>query len=401
MSRNLMLWLIAGLLVAGASVGLYFAEWKEVEVPGPPSEEARRNPYLAAERFLDTFDISFERHDGLSLFDDLPGTNALIIVGSSLRTASERRVDSLVRWVAEGGRLVVVANDFYSYGRQESGDPILDLLGLELHGEDGVDPDDDDEETDKADDDQDLQDALEELQLLGDRCLGGSRLTRVALEGEPVGHRIAQSRERYLLMPAESGYAAAGNEVGYQLVAAPYENGLVYVLTSLQLWRNDQIGCHDHAHFLRWLGEGRGGVHLVFSTEMPHITEIIWKRYSLAVCLVVVLLILLVWRGVDRRGLVLTEACPRRSLQEHIRGVSRFLWQQGDSAELLDALRRSVLAEFAHLSDDRRAERISELARASGLTEAQVQWAVEAESSKDVQAFKRQVRILTIIDRNK
>ena len=381
-------------LLAGV---LYLAEWKEVEVPGPPSEEARRNPYLAAERFLERFDVETHRNQGLSLLDDLPPTSGTIVIGASLRGVAPRRRDALLDWVERGGRVVLVATELES-ASGEANDPLLARLGISLRE---AEDEDDEAQQEELSDEEKVQEILQDLALMADRCGSGERLTSIWLEGEQHAMKAMFSANRQLSFDPQLGYAAATSPAGYQLVSAALGGGRVHVVTSAALWRNPQIGCHDHAHVLRWLGEGRAGVWWLVDLEVPGILEILTDRFTIATGLTAILLVLWIWRGERSTQLAPKDPGQRRSVLEHVQGMARFRWQQGQGAALVDELRLSVLRGLTFEDEGARADWFSAAARTAGVSEEQVRWALESEVTKDVQAVKRMVRILNDINTHK
>jgi len=66
-----------------------------------------------------------------------------------------------------------------------------------------------------------------------------------------------------------------------------------------------------------------------------------------------------------------SERTHRRQLTEHIDGIARFRWQQGDATRLIGALRDDVLNACAIKSRD--CAELSELARSAGMTTMVVQ----------------------------
>ena len=125
-------WCMVTLLVLGAAGVLYFAEWVETTSNDGYSADAIRNRYLAAERFLDRFDIKIASRDGLNLLDELPPTSHTLLIASSRRSLSVRRVANLNSWVSAGGRLILLASDFWDEDQLSSGDSLLDGLGVKV-----------------------------------------------------------------------------------------------------------------------------------------------------------------------------------------------------------------------------------------------------------------------------
>ena len=81
--RALGTWGVVMLLVLGAAGVLYFAEWVETTTNDGYTADALRSRYLAAERFLDRFDITIASRDGLNLLDELPPTSHTLLIASS------------------------------------------------------------------------------------------------------------------------------------------------------------------------------------------------------------------------------------------------------------------------------------------------------------------------------
>ncbi len=404
MSRNLVI--IAGIVALLGAIGatLYFAEWKEFELPGQPSEEARRNPYMAAERFLANYKVKLHAKSGLSLLDQLPPTGDLIVIGSSLRTASPRRLDALMAWVERGGRLLVLAREFSSEREYVSEDPILGRVGVLLRETEVEEPSNDEEgdgEEEARSTQQRLEEVLRELELSANQCEPDERLTPITLEGEAVSHRVALTSDRYVDHEPGPEFAVAANAAGAQLVATGHQAGMVYVITTLSLWNNRYIGCHDNAHFLRWLAEGREGVWLLFDTEMPSIFEILWSRYSLAIVLLSLFLLLWLWRGAPPQKVPVVASQSRRSVLEHVTGMARFHWQQGEERLLIEDVRRSTLRGTVLQEAGAREEWLASMAHLIDEDVEQLRWALFEEIPRDAQAIKRMVRVLIKVNRNK
>ena len=427
MSRT---WFAGGLVAAlciALGAFLYLTEWREREVPAGWSDEARRNPWLAAERFLDRLDIPVQQHRGLSLLDvGLPERNSVLVVGATLRSVSERRLEALTSWVDSGGRLVLLAGDLFREGTGSSGHALLDRFQVQVHeaspedlasdqlglgeasgeeasGESNEEPNE--EANEEASEEETRKDRVErvlsELQLAVRACeqrYPNGSLTNVDFEGEQVTHRLGMRSDRYLSVPLDMDAAAAFSDAGAQLVAVQHGQGMIYFLTTLSMWSNANIGCFDHAHFLRWLGENRAGVHLLMDAEVDGLITLIWRHYAVAVTLLMAFVLLWLWRGalLDRR--VVGAAADRpavRTLSEQLRGMARFHWQQKESEHLVKSLQRQVLRRFEGQTPERRARWLEELALEVGLEAALLRWALEEDDAREAQDLKKAVQVLT------
>ncbi len=103
--------LLFGIFCVLALVGvalLRLLERVPVEHEEPPSEEARRNDFLAAQRTLDRLGVRWERLEGV--VTDLPvGTGVAVILPNSGNRLSEFSLDAIEAFVNSGGHLITDA----------------------------------------------------------------------------------------------------------------------------------------------------------------------------------------------------------------------------------------------------------------------------------------------------
>lgn len=372
-------WFVVAAL-AIALVALYFAEWEEVVEDSGYSTQARKNPYLAAERFLGEFGVLVESADGLALLDELPSFEHVLLIASSRKGMSERRTETLLDWVINGGRLILLATDLWDEDNQASGDVLLDDLGVRLYDtEAGVMN-------------------FGGLNAPGEGCAPGEAYTRIELADQEQALAVSLHLARYL--DYQGGYEAFHGEspVGSQMLYVNVGSGAIVVLTSLRMWRNSAIACADHAHLLRWLTDDRPVLWWLYNTEMKSLPALLWERFSLAILLMGVLFGLWWWRSsavvLRRRG---SSQTVRRSLLEHVEGSARFRWQQNDPNGLLGALRADVLRDRAGpgrpLTQSDTA-RLEQLATRAQLTTNAVSDALFGNPGRNTRAFTEAVSVL-------
>ncbi len=383
MRRSALSWSFIVALLLGAVVALYFAEWVEIANNDGYSSDAKRNPYLAAERFLSRFGIEIRSRDGLTLLDELPPTSHTLLIASSRRSLSERRVADLRSWVGDGGRLILLASDFWDDDLLSSGDSLVDGLGVQV-----MQPDGNIEQPDLPI--ASLPEQILESLVNQGSCGSETSLVRINLADEEQDITAAFGTWSYLAYDGDFEASAADNALGSQLLYIRVGDGAVVVMTSLGLWNNRQIHCHDHAHLLRWLTDDRPVLWWLFNIEMRALPWLIWERWPIAVSLLFVWLALWIWRGGFRVQRIPAQTNPaRRELMEHVDGVARFYWQQGDSDRLLAPLRRLVLrgVQPTHAL-------VAELAQRSGHSPQRVRRALTEALGKDSGGFVKAVRTL-------
>ncbi len=386
-------WAIFGLIAVAASAALYFSEWVEKTIDNGYTAEALRQPYLAAEQFLAKFSIEVKAQDGLELLDELPPREHTLLIASSRRALSERRSDALLEWAASGGRLILVAQESSEDTLTRSGDRLLDELKVhvfELTDTEAL-------EVDTIGDNEVTRNLTEiVLDTLEGNLLCGTpeSLSQVNLPDQEQNITVSFHGRRFLVYDGDLEYSYAENLAGPQLLYLVVGEGAVIVTTTLDLWRNRIIGCHDHAHLLRWLVDDTPIVWWLYNTEMPPLYRLIWQRWPIVVMLGIVLVALWVWRGGVRITRQSAEPDPaRRELMEHIDGVARFLWQQGQADSLLEALRRSVLG--SRLANSAESEKlIAGLSARSGVPVERIRWALFGTIGKDTSSLIAAVKQL-------
>jgi len=119
--------IVLGALLAGFFV---FFEKGETKITTPGSPEARKNPFLAAERFLSASGISTETVSQRSLLVNLPPTDELIFINRIGGNLPREREDRLIQWIEKGGVLLITHDKLWREKYNKSGNTLLDRLGV-------------------------------------------------------------------------------------------------------------------------------------------------------------------------------------------------------------------------------------------------------------------------------
>lgn len=290
-------------------------ETYEYEVVEDVSEKARRNPFLAMQRFLTRYGHSVEINRRSTVLDTPPAEQDTIMLDFSHELFSEARTRKLREWIVRGGHLVLeIVPDEDGIPENE----LLNSLDLRVHEKD----------TKRFADQKQIQlqagtqtlvihtSYLEEDWLEDD---SGNAETWYA-DGVPAVLRYRLGEGRLTLIPAR-----------YQ-------------------WSNDLIGQHDHAAFLlELLGEARGKLWVFLNVRLDSLLEIIWRHAKFTVIALMLTVSLLLWGFYNRFGpLTIPEHRRRRSLGEHVQAMANFAWRHGRAASLL-ANARTQLRQRAEL----------------------------------------------------
>lgn len=301
----LLLWLLLGALLLALAVKgwLWFGEnferrTKTVETGY--SAAARRNPFLAAERYLRRLGVAAESRPGRGLLRALPSPEDTLIV-NGLGPMSKVRRDALRAWVEAGGRLIVEAIDFVDDDGALPRDDLLADLGVAL--------------------------------LAADAAEGPTEVVADAyFEGFPDAVEIGFLAGYYLEDREELASGSLFADGLARMLQYELGRGTVTVTSDNVFMTNEDIGNHDHALFLTLLAAptGTGKVWLLYDSDVPGLTTLIWRSAPFAVISAALLVLVAVWHIGSRLGpLIGAPGRLRRDLLTHLQAGADFLWRHG------------------------------------------------------------------------
>jgi hypothetical protein len=314
---------VLGLVVAGLSLivvalagaALSQLERRTLEIEVGPSEEARRNPFLAAERFLARLEIPVASESGRERLRRLPPPTDTLLVRHPGSLAPERR-RALDQWMTDGGRLVVTASVPETGGAEER--DLAAGYGVRLSTEDA---------------ERSAADGQTEV------------IAEISVEAAGRPLRVAFSTERALETVAEPEMAIIAAD-RLRMVRLPVGDGSLTVLAEERFMTNAAIGEHDHALVMAYLlAPAPGGtVWLLYDREMPWIGALVWSAAPYAIISGALCLLAWAWSAGARLGpLQPVPGRDRRDLLEHLDASGDFLWRHGQADHLIKPTRRRVL----------------------------------------------------------
>ena len=303
--------------VAAALIALiwFFDTYEQVEseVWVGPSGAARKNPYLAAMRFMQRMGYTVSSIDRPRDLDALPRATTLILLARRAVVTPER-AQSLLAWAAAGGHLIIEPE------AQRSRDVMLDALAIGRAQALKVKP------TPTL--------AVELPQ--SERTLQVTPTLRDTLE-------LGRSK-------AEWTVADAG---GIRIASLRHGSGRISVVTGFHRFANRAIGSHDNAELLwRILRFAPGDKAVLLLRPPQSVALVAWlaENALVIVASMLGLIALWLWRVMPRFGPIQPGGeRERRELLEHIRACGRFRWAQGARESLLDAAREICHARIARL----------------------------------------------------
>lgn len=356
--------IVGGVLSIGALLAVIWFfnnfELAEREVTGGYSQEARRNPFLAAERYLERIGRDAASVSSTDLWRNLPATDDVLVVYRYVPPAGEKRQRMLREWVEAGGHLIVGADSTLRIGKKNDRKipGLLAELGVRVQEyEDGWLPD---------------------------------RPWQVRIDIEfseletPVG--VNMSTRRYLEDGEDQARAGVPLDEGYGLLQYEVGDGLVTVLADNTFLTNREIDDEDHALALALLVglEPEGKVWLVHDVVMPSLLELAWQHASYALVALLAVVLLWLWKLGARLGPLLPPLhAPRRDISEHLAASANYLWRLDRGQVLFRHNRQRIeqawLAKHYVLRAMEPAERCHWIAARSGLTPKAVERALYAD----------------------
>jgi len=284
------------------------------------SEAARRNPFLAAERFLERAGIDASSRPGRGRLRALPPTADTLVVRGLGPLGPARRA-AVRDWVEDGGRLIVEAMMPLAPDAEPLRDSLLTDVGAVLR------------EAETGEDDE----------------RGGAREV-IATLTPSTGSRPSPPIEvgfieRYYLDDLGGGASDVISADGRaRLLRYRLGAGDLLVLSDTVFMTNKDIGNHDHALFTALLTAPEGGrVWLLYDSAAPDLPALLWQLAPQALTAAGVLLALLLWHPGGRLG-PLTPSPPRarRDLLLHLEAAAELLWRHGRGGTQLTATRERV-----------------------------------------------------------
>ena len=318
--------LMFGVLIAVllSALGLYLylkATPYAAEIDHGPSPEAKANPYLAAEHFLQKRGLSVSHANSLDVLPNLePRQNSLLLFGDR-SNMTPRQIDQLMNWTRAGGRLLFVAQSLWNEKTGQSNDLLLDRV--QVH--------------------QSLSKDLKDPPPEGEPDDPYPNLTKLYLENEDAPAYASFDTAFHLEDPKNLAQAWANSAKATHMMQLSHGLGSIIVVTDADLWTAPAISEYDNA-WLLWYLSADTDVTLIYSTAHDGLLTLLWRYFPHAIVALLALIGLGLWHVAVRHGPLQAPApSGRRQLQEHLRASADFILRHNGQHTLLQALQQDVL----------------------------------------------------------
>ncbi len=385
------------------------------EIDQGESQKANRNPYLAAELYLNAAGKPADSSENLLKLKDLSETGTLFISHAST-LISENNAKKLIEWMEQGGNLIVAAHHFDD---ETSRNFLLERFEVSTYL---VECDDCNplsnefiqqrfEDGDKFSDI--VKDQFDLLANPQDDVILESEITTLNFESydkalkihfSPVVgiyHDSLYSNEDEKENDTQ-GYEltySAGTENADHFLQFKVGSGILSVISDELIWTSDNIASLDHAYLLWILTDENRETTLLYGAIMPSIHLLIWRSAPELIISLIALLCLWVVYASRRFGPIIDiDTSTRRSIEEHIYASADFLWRHKQSKQLIEPLREEIQHKIRihypllnHMGEQEIYRLIGER---SHLPVESIHWALHEPSPFDDDLFLNMISIL-------
>lgn len=357
MSRRTLFYIGAALLLVFGLLGIYLlsnlSSYPETVKHGP-APEARANPYLAAEQFLQQRGLQVQRADGLDVLKQLPSVGQTLLLLGDRNSMTPKQAERVLAWAAKGGHLLFVAERLWDEEEGSSGDLLLDHLGIQQYESEELDEDANaaaDESAAAEDETSTAPTAEDEPAVAADASSDDSpypQLTQLYLENEDAPAYFNFDTDFHLYDAEDRAHAWANSDAATHLLQLYHGDGLISVVSDSWIWQNGNIGEYDNA-WLLWYMTQDSQVTLLYRADRDNLLSLLTEHFPQALVSLALLLAFALWHLGQRQGPLLQPVTRnRRQLQEHVRASADFLLRHNGQHNLLQGLQQDIQRRARH-----------------------------------------------------
>ena len=307
--------------------------------------EARKNPYLAAERLAEARGYSARSLPGWLTYDS--STSLVVMPASNISTEGITR--RLLRWVENGGHLIIPLEGGENYHNDWSGPRFWQVADLndsfyQLADEIGINWSSDGfkgdlvETPERADGKPSLRPPDRKRKVLTVDWLG---------EDIEVGFEEGYALSLSGTQPGD--LVDSGEDGKHGVVSREHGYGRVTVLNHARPLRNafiDQLGNAQFSMALIDLSPP-GEIVYLYGAGSSFFT-LLWRHCWLVLLTLAGVLVVWLWKGGARFGPLRGGESDRThlSFSNHVRAIGTYYWDRKKSDQLLEALRKDVLCRY-------------------------------------------------------
>lgn len=314
------------------------------------SPQALRNPYLAAQQFMQQSGIDVTDVDSLIKLDRLEGIGTLFFSDAN-QVRDPRQLQQVMDWLRAGGNVIYTANAI-----DHEADSLLETFSVSVDLRER-EPGERGESRTLSETLREYNRQIEQGRSREDivKTFGGEQqsLTRVSFDGDIGDLEIAFDTSRVLQHPGfgeddtsteYQPFSWSSSDYGVHMMQFEVGDGLLTIVSDPGIWTSFRIGEHDHAYLL-WLLSSDQGSFAILRTVLRESIWALMRRNSGELLIALgLLLVAWMWRSGYRFGrLSPRDRSRQRALGEHFSSVAHYLWHRRRAEYLLAPVRQSVL----------------------------------------------------------
>jgi len=389
------------------------------------SLKALRNPYLAAQQFMQQSDIDSVEADSLVGLNTLEGVSTVLITDAN-QVVNPRQLEQVLTWLEDGGNLIVTANSI-----DDSDDLLLeefnvDVIWSSLNDDTGDEDGSDYNDEDSEQDDPSISESLREYNQQIDEGKSPEDIEQLFNQddalttiefGDDIGNlEIAFRSNRVLTHPYADGeevdesspkpFSWTASEYGIHLMQFDVGSGLLTIISDPTIWTSNRIDKNDHAYLLWVLSSKDGGFAILHPTLRDSIWILISRNATELLIALALSIALWLWHLGHRFGrIVPRDTSSGRALSEHFAATAGYLWHRKAGDRLIESVRQQIfrrasirLPEFASANRDP-ALQLQLISRHCDLEVATVDIALNTKDFNET-SFMRTVKLLKYIEQS-
>lgn len=380
MSRR-WIYILLGILVAGLSYYLFtlLFERYEREIKTGYSQEARKNPFLAAKLFFEQKGVKASTDVTKLKFSELGNNDVVIISNVDAMLITDKQINNALNWIEGGGTLIVEIKK-----KLEGGDSISRKFDLKTVAVESLSDDFEDvlenvsseettserlrrinenikkqrqEKDDQTEAEQSESESEEELSKTFNDFININTFfvdtgdDQIEIE---VSRRIAFSHS-LIDYTRTNGFVDAnnskeysnikwdGDKSGARLVEFKYGSGKFIASVDLSIWLNRNIGDADHAYLLSHLTRDKSAVRIYYDFLSVPLWKLLKQHYLPTLIAFAVFIGAWLWFYALRvQPLKQFSSTERRDFNEHLQAGASFLAERQQTTKLLKPLEEDI-----------------------------------------------------------
>ena len=311
------------------------------EVDIGATKEARSNPFFAAQQFLHRTGKTASTQKNFSVLEGDLDSFGTLIIQSSRVGLSKNKISHLKDWLENGGHLVLLATELYDDELETSRDRLLDELGVRLY---------------ENPEDYWSQDNEEQY----------SKLT---FEDTDVVTTVNFEQGFYLQDTEGKSTFIGGNEYLDLFAQYSFSEGMITIVTDMDIWKNYSIDEHDHAMFLHQLVGGAQDVLFLYNTVQPSIWIIMKDLIPMVIISFAIFILVVLFSVSWRKGRPRADDLhTQREIMQHLEAAGEFNYRNNSGEALLNSLMTSLenrlrksIHQYSRLEDTDKIKKLSQL----------------------------------------